>query len=145
MRFLKGLKNLFCHSFRLTVQKYYIQCNRPNKKTKKHRKKYILTIKCNVCYLYIALNAMYIAKYIIPCDPSHFAPLYIYILAPLQPTPFAYCPPRIRGGWRGMTLRAVGSLASVRTLSELNQKSEHIENQIVANLNGLRKYIYKRT
>ena len=40
----------------------------------------------------------------------------------------------------GYGLQGGGSLASVRTLSGLNQKTEHIENQIVANLNGLRKY-----
>lgn len=63
-------------------------------------------------------------------------------LTPAAPAHITNQPP---GRGRHSTLRAAGSLASVGTLSELSQKSEHIENQMVVNLNGLRKYIYKRT
>ena len=62
-----------------------------------------------------------------------------------SPTPGAYCTPPTPGRGGAVELRAAGSLASVRTLSELNQKPEHTENQMISNLSGIGKYIYQKT
>ena len=76
--------------------------------------------------------------------PSTCAAPHLAALRPARP-PEAYIQTHPRGGGGWMDLRAAGSLASVRTLSELNQKPELTENQMVSNLSGLSKYIYQRT
>ena len=89
-----------------------------------------------------------------PCASPAFAALRPEALRPCASPAFAALRPRgpgayiqtgSRGGEGWMELRAAGSLASVRTLSELNQRPEHTENQMVSNLSGLSKYIYQRT
>ena len=92
----------------------------------------------------------YLLYYYIYYKPCTLAPLASCTSGALHPC--THPPPRLHiaptpppgRGWRS-TLRAAGSLASVRTLSELNQRSEHTENQMVVKLNGLRKYICRRT
>ena len=82
-----------------------------------------------------------------PLHPCASGLLHLWSLAPLHPSPprLHIAPPPPPGrGWRS-TLKVAGNLASVRTLSELNQRSEHTENQMVVKLNGLRKYICRRT
>ena len=78
-----------------------------------------------------------------PPGPSPSMAFALPVHRPRPPSAYCTPPPGRGGGW--MELRAAGSLASVRTLSELNQRPELTENQMVSNLSGLSKYIYQRT